>query len=158
MEILKTTIDFRYILKKKLKRFYNLELQEKAPFFSRISRAITKKETINIVTSLLNTMNNLCLGNKLADTKDKVFFLTQKHSRIFLSSYVGVYHNHVLTSEDDISNDKNAHEFQQKSKKLINTLTKVYNNCVINYNEVMLRLYIEKFIRLFNESYDFENY
>jgi hypothetical protein len=151
MEKLKETINLRYFLKKKMINFYNLELQEKAPFFSRISRIITKKETINATTSLLNTINSLCLGNKLSRSKDKRFFLTQKHARIFLSSYVGIYHQHVLTSEDDISDDKNAYEFQQKSKKIINTLTRIYNSCVINYNEFMLKLYIEKFIRLFSE-------
>lgn len=153
MEPIKKFIDYRVILKKKLTKFYDLGLQEKAPFFSRISRAITKKETINITTSLLNTINSLCLGNKYNKSNSK-YFISQKHARIFLSSYVGIYHHHVLTSEDDINNDLNAKIFQEKSKKILNTLTRIYNNCVIKYNEVMLKLYIEKFIRLFSE-YEF---
>lgn len=151
MDNFKQTIYYRYILRKKLKTFYNLGLQEKAPFFSRISRVITKKETISTTNNLLNTLNNLCLGNKLANITSKRYFITQKQSRMFLSSYVGIYHQHVITSHDDIAEDKNAHEFQEKSKKIINTLTRIYNYCVVNYNEFMLKLYIEKFIRLFSE-------
>lgn len=151
MEKLKETLNYKYILRKKLKNFYNLELQEKGPFFSRISRAITRKDTINTTTHLLNTINNLSLGYKLSGPKTKTYFFTSKHSRMFLSSYVGVYHQNVLTSEDDIRNDPNAKNYQDKCRKMINTLTRIYNYCVVNYNEVMLKLYIEKFVRIFSE-------
>ena len=155
MEKFKDFLNLRYYLRKKLVNFYNLGLDEKAPFFTRISSIITKKEAVNTTSSLLNAINGLCLGNKLAEVnspgESKKLFITQKQTRVFLSSYISVYHSHTLTTAENIQDDPNSLLFQIKSTALLSTLKKVYTYCVTDFNEFMLKLYIEKFIRLFSE-------
>ena len=71
MEKFKDFLNLRYYLRKKLVNFYNLGLDEKAPFFTRISSIITKKEAVNTTSSLLNAINGLCLGNKIAEVNSR---------------------------------------------------------------------------------------
>lgn len=154
MEKFKDYINLRYYLRKKLVKFFDIGLDEKAPFFSRISSNITKKETINVTSSLLNAINNLCLGTKLSEIKSSdgsKFFITQKQTRVFLSSYISVYHPYTLTTAENIKDDPNSSLFQNKSIALLKTLKKIYSYCVIDFNQFMLKVYIEKFIRLFSE-------
>jgi hypothetical protein len=154
MDKLQEFVSLRYYLKKKIINFYKFELDKKAPSFSKISNTITKRDIIGFAGSLLNTINNLCIGNTVVNSNvvpRTKYFITQKQTRIFLSSYVSANHSHVLTSVDNIREDPNSHLFQQKSRNLLKTLDNIYKYCVTDYNGFMLRLYIEKFVRLLSE-------
>lgn len=90
-------IYFKFYLKKKLVNYKKLDLNKKANRFDLISKFISKGDVIQVTNSLINSI--YCFNAKnIHKNKSSNFFISNKQTRIFLSSFVSSNHIKVLTN------------------------------------------------------------